>query len=79
MNSYSSEHVREHIVEAVKVSSQAEVAEELGITQSALSLIVAGKRGISEEIAAKFGFRRHTVFSSDLEQPYIAPEEQQHG
>lgn len=67
MYDYTPEQMREHIVASIKASPQAKVAKELGMSQSALSLIVTGKRGISEEVAAKFGFRRRTVFSAHIE------------
>lgn len=55
-------HVRERLHARCKGVTQKSIADELGISAAHLSDILAGKRGISEDVAAKLGYERRVIF-----------------
>ena len=63
MNAYTEEQVREYIRTKCVGKTQREVADEYAVSQSVISLILTGERGISEEVAEKFGFTRRIIFA----------------
>ena len=63
MNAYTEKQVREYIRAKCVGKTQREVAEEYDVSQSVISLILTGERGISEEVAEKFGFTRRVIFA----------------
>lgn len=59
----SEEEIRALIRERCEVQGQRAVADELGLSQSVVSLILSGDRGISPAVAEKFGFEKRTIFT----------------
>jgi len=59
----SEEEIRSIIRERCAAQGQSAVAEELGLSQSVVSLILSGERGISPAVAEKFGFTKMTIFT----------------
>ena len=63
MESRSEEEIRALIRERCEANGQRAVADELGLSQSVVSLILSGDRGISPAVAEKFGFAKRTIFT----------------
>lgn len=61
MKAYTKDEVLEVIEREIKQSSLRQVAREKGLSGAYLSDITLGKRGISEKVAAVFGFTREVV------------------
>lgn len=59
----SEEEIREIIRERCTAQGQRAVADDLGLSQSVVSLILSGDRGISPAVAEKFGFTKQTIFT----------------
>lgn len=53
---YTKEEVMQAIQDRCAASSQAAVAQEVGISQSHLNRLLGGHFGLTAEMAAKFGF-----------------------
>lgn len=85
MDTYTETTVREHIRAACTAEGMHKVGVRLDVSQSVLSLILSGKRGISSAVAEKFGFEKKTVFVRSADEgapanapPYVAPAPASH-
>ena len=63
MEIQSEEQIRTIIREKCAAQGQRAIADELGLSQSVVSLILSGERGISPAVAEKFGFVKRTIFT----------------
>ncbi len=62
MQIYNEEQVRDILRQRCAVEKQCQVAEDLGVSGSVISLILSQERGISADVAARLGFEKRTVF-----------------
>lgn len=63
MEVYTEDQMRAKLREQCSGDRQRFVADELGMSQSSISLVLAGKRGVSDAVAMKMGFKRSVVYT----------------
>lgn len=61
MKTYTQDDVKEEIRKQFADSSMSQVARDKGISVSHLSDILTGRQGVSENVAAAFGFTREVT------------------
>lgn len=57
------EELRERLREMCEPDKQGQVAEQLGLSQSLISLILAGKRSVSSGVAERMGYTKMTLYA----------------
>ena len=63
MEAYTEDQLRAKLREQCVGDRQRIVARDLNMSQSSMSLVLAGKRGISDALASRMGYRRSVIYT----------------